>query len=237
MDRTKQPALKSDCFAPAGLAMTKWSMKYSHKFLLLIFFLLTPPLHAALDSNTARQAFEQGLAAKNENRLNEAEHYFKKALEEEASNADYHFELATVFALQENLIAASRELEQAVMIRPDFVAGHFNLGVVYKKRGKFEEARAQFKKAMTLTPPGQSVTPFLMQIASIYEEQGFYDDAESLYKEALEKDYGNAEPRNALETLNERRQASVTQERRSQMAELQNQLMNPRANSKAPRSQ
>lgn len=187
-------------------------------------------------SGSARQAFEQGLISKEAGRLDESERYFKKAVEEEPSNADYHFELANVFALQrdsalhdrdalraqESLASAARALEQTVMIRPDFLAAHFNLGVVYKKQQKYEEARQEFKKGMELVPPGQPVTPFLMQIASIYEDQGFYDDAESLYNEAMEKDYGNTEIRNALETLGERRQASILRERQTQGSRLQN---------------
>lgn len=203
-------------------------------FISSLFFSLFS--HAAFDEGAARQAFEQGLASKDAGRLDESERYFKKAVEEEPSNADYHFELANVFALErdaalhgrdaskakESLASAARELEQTVMIRPDFLAAHFNLGVVYKKQQKYEEARQEFKKGMDLVPPGQSVTPFLMQIASIYEDQGFYDDAESVYKDALENDYGNTEIRNALETLGERRQASAVRERQEQGTRLQN---------------
>ncbi len=201
----------------------------------LMIHLFIPSLHAAFDAGAAREAFEQGLASKNENRLDEAERNFKKAVEEEPSNADYHFELANIFALEwdntryarnplkakESLASAARELEQAVMIRPDFIAAHFNLGVVYKKQQKYEEARNKFKKGMELVPPGQPVTPFLMQIASIYEDQGFYDDAEAVYKEALEKDYGNSGIRNALETLGERRQSAAVRERQEQASKLQ----------------
>lgn len=206
----------------------------------LIFCLSLFPAHAAFDTGAAREAFEQGLASKEAGQLGEAERYFKKALEAEPSNADYHFELANTFAQEhdsalssrdplkakENLASAARELEQTVMIRPDFIAARFNLGVVYKKQRKYEEARNEFKKAMELTPPDQPTTPFLMQIASIYEDQGFYDDAEAIYKEALEKDYGNSGIRNALETLGERRQWSAERARREQASQVQNHWQN-----------
>ncbi len=204
----------------------------------LIFHLslLILPANAAFDEGAAREAFEQGLVSKNAGRLDESERHFKKAVEEEPSNADYHFELANIFALErdaalrgrdalrakESLASAARALEQTVMIRPDFLAAHFNLGVVYKKQQKYEEARNEFKKGMELVPPSQPVTPFLMQIASIYEDQGFYDDAESVYNDAMEKDYGNTEIRNALETLGERRQTALLRERQEQGSRLQN---------------
>ena len=205
---------------------------------LLTFFLgfSISPARAAFDAGAAREAFEQGLASKNAGQLGEAESYFKKAVQEEPSNADYHFELANVFALEydgalhardrlkakEALASASRAFEQASMIRPDFVAAHFNLGVVYKKQQRYEDARNEFKKGMELTASEQPGTPFLMQIASIYEEQGFYDEAEVIYKEALEKDYGNSEIRNALETLGERRQWAAQRERQQQVSQMQN---------------
>ena len=194
-------------------------------YLLFLILSFIPPARSESNSKSAREAFGQGLALKNEGRMTEAERYFKKALEEDPSNADYHFELANIFALERSTLpSAARELEQAVMIRPDFVAAHFNLGVVYKKWGKYEEARAEFKKAMALTPPDQPATPYLMQIGSIYEEQGFYDDAETLYKEALEKDYGNRDIRNALETLNERRASAAQRARREQASQLQSRI-------------
>ena len=232
-------------------------MKRFYYCFLFLYFTFVPvpfPTHAAFDEGlrtpdrqdpgsvpeawapgSAHRAFEQGLVSKEAGQLGEAEYYFKKAVEEEPSNADYHFELANVFALErdaalhgrdslkanESLASAARELEQTLMIRPDFLAAHFNLGVVYKKQQKYEEARAEFKKGMELVPAGQPVTPFLMQIASIYEDQGFYDDAESVYNEAVEKDYGNTEIRNALETLGERRQAAAVRERQSQGSRLQ----------------
>ena len=177
---------------------------------------------AALEEGPAGEAYEEGVENLRAGRLEEAERNLKDALQLQPVRAEYHFELANVYAAQydaflnqgdsaaagEALRAAGRELEQAVMFQPDYVPAVFNLGVVYKKLGRFEEARDQFKRVLQMEPAQPAG---LLQIGATYEEQGFYDDAESTYAEAGRAYPGQPEIAEALRGLDARRQASRDQ--------------------------
>lgn len=186
--------------------------------LIFIFLISTSPAFSAFDAAAAQEAFHEGLRLKDEGSLDQAQREFAKAVENDPANADYHFELANLLAVQhdaaysasenlraaEMLEAASRSLEQAVMVRPDFLAAHFNLGIVYKKQGKYAEAREQFKEVLQMDPNQMSA---YMQIAATYEDQGFYDEAQAVYEETREK-FASQDVQYALQDLGERREAA-----------------------------
>lgn len=175
----------------------------------------------------AEEYFQDALDAREAGALEEAEGYFKKALEVEAGNENYHFELANLYALRydsalkirgreaqdeakELLASSARELEQAVMIRQDFVPAHFNLGVVYKKQARYEDARNQFKKVLALNPDAY---PAMLQVGATYEEQGFYDEAESVYEDVRDRGFMNPDVAYSLQGLAERRARAHEAER------------------------
>lgn len=160
---------------------------------------------------TGQAFYEEGLRFKNEGNLAEAERSFAKALELAPSNHESHFELANVYAERydrlgsskkassaELLLSAARELEQTVMLQPDFLAAHYNLGIVYKRLGRFEEAREEFKRVLELDPRSINAQ---MQIGSVYEEQGFFEEAKDAYRRAWEMDHGNPDIKDAMDHL------------------------------------
>ncbi len=170
--------------------------------------------------------------------VSQAERQFIKALEFEPANAEYHFELANVYASRYDawkalpnhpetqmwLEKAAGELEQAVMFQPDFEAALFNLGVVYKKMGQHEKARELFKKVLILNDKNAAAH---MQIAATYEEQGFYDDAKDAYERARELDYFNPAIQTSLENVDilkdedrERQNSAAMHDRYMRMAGL-----------------
>ena len=165
-------------------------------FLIPLFF-IPSLLFSATNDPAAQKYFQDGLVLKDQNKLADSEQQFKKALEIDPSNPDYHFELANIYAMEHDvyfsskeslksqsmLDAASRELEQAVMVKPDFVMALYNLGVVYKRTKKFERAREQFRKVLELQPNHVNAQ---IQIGLVYEEQGFFEDAEDAYRKARE---------------------------------------------------
>ena len=176
-----------------------------------------------------------------EGTLDESEEQFKEAIQLEPMNSEYRFELANLYAMRhdelwnmkdgagalEKLKASKRELEQAVMTKPDFLPAHFNLGVVYKKLAQYENARAQFKEVLKLD---LSQTPAMLQIGATYEEQGFYDEAQTIYQDLIERYPGHSEFQNALRELAARRQQSqaVETQKSSQRTQfLQSVLSSP----------
>ncbi len=207
----------------------RWGV-YIFFFFSLLFF--SAVASSSAENAAAQQAYQQGVELKNENRFELAEIQLRKALELDPTQAKYHFELANVYALEYDgasrnedagrlLQNAVRELKQAVMYRPDFLPAQFNLGIVYKRLGRYEDARATFKQVLMLDPKNQ--TAALMQIGATYEEQGFYDDAQSLYEEALEKNGSNPDIQEALENL-EKHRSAATHHAQENMAQRFNML-------------
>ena len=176
-------------------------------FLPLIFLAL--PVSLAADAKP-NPVFEQALALKKEGRLGQAEAKLKEALQGDPSNPDVHFELANVLAMRyddrraENpevkkmLKSMARELEQAIMARSDFLAAHYNLGVVYKRQKEFEKAREEFREVLKLDPTS---LPAEMQLGAAYEDQGFFEEAKKGYERAREMDLNNPNIAAALEDL------------------------------------
>jgi tetratricopeptide (TPR) repeat protein len=160
----------------------------------------------------AGDALNEALQLKDEGRYDEAEIKLKEILEFEPSNAPAHFELANINAMQQDyyrqnrneemadlkLKQAAQSLKQVVMIDPAYIPGHFNLGVVYKKQGKYSEARDEFRKVRELAPDDINA---LMQIGMTYEDQGFHDEARVVYQEAQDLQPHNPDVRNALVLL------------------------------------
>lgn len=162
------------------------------------------------DAGAGQAAFESGKQFQAQGEWASAERAFVKAIAAEPSNSDYHLELAMVYAIQYDTVRnspeyktlllerAARELEQAVMFRPQFTMAHYNLGVIYKKQGKFEDARKQFRRVLELDPAAVKAQ---LEIGLIYEEQGFFDDARDAYDKAREMSYFDPDVKAALEDL------------------------------------
>lgn len=166
----------------------------------LIFALLiavTPLPVSALD-DSARVYFLQALKSKQEGDLLHAESLFRKAVNLEPQNPDFHFELGNLFIERNNLRGARMEFEQVVMIAPDRLAAHYNLGLVYRELGMMGEARSQFRKVLELDPSNVKAQ---LQIGYVYQEEGFFEDARQAFETAREMDLTNPEPENALQDL------------------------------------
>lgn len=199
-------------------------------FILSILFFLSPPLFAR-DFTQGGIYFEQAMSFKGQGNFVEAERNLKKALDIEPANPNYHFELANIYAMKFDhystkktnasksvaLSAAARALEQTLMLNPDSIEASFNVGVVYKKQGKYELARERFRQVLEIYP---NLPNAYLQIAATYEEQGFFEEARDAYLQAQTLDFGNSGIRSSLEELKlqkerdrERMDAEYMQER------------------------
>jgi tetratricopeptide (TPR) repeat protein len=72
---------------------------------------------------------------------------------------------------------------------------HLNLGVIYEKKGEYDNALVEYKKASTKIPLA------LFYIGNIYFLKGEYDLAEKYYKETIKRDPLNADAHNNLAWL------------------------------------
>ena len=145
-----------------------------------------------------------------------AERLFRKALDLEPQNPDFHFELGNLYIERNDPVLARIELEQTVMISPNHVPAHYNLGLVYRELGFMGEARDEFQKVLEFDPGNVKAQ---LQIGYTYEEEGFFDDARFAFQRAREMDITDPQPVQALEDLAEferqarQRSASATRER------------------------
>ncbi len=203
------------------------------RMLFMLFCFLNLAVTAAAETAGAipvagQEAFQEAMHFRANGLLLEAENKMLEALQVNPGNPDFHFELANIYAArydqwsktpfhpaaQDLLNQAVYQLEQAVMIRPDNIPPLFNLGIVYKKRAEYENARAQFQKVLELDP--KSVASW-MQIGAIYESQGFFHEAYDAYQKAREIDYYNPEINSAIQDLKDT-EATYVEERRQRDA-------------------
>lgn len=141
----------------------------------------------------------------------------------EPSNAGLYFKLAGVYSAlfdktrkknaqaNEWLARSADALERTVMLQPKHKAAFYDLGVVYKRQGKMEKAREELRRAIRLCDPsvdGYLLAAAWMQIGAVYEEQGFWSEAEEAFLKAREYDYGNEEIQGALMDLKEKKKAA-----------------------------
>lgn len=159
----------------------------------------------------------------NQEQLEESRRLLVSALAFDPGNADYHFELSRVYgALYDESIPEGKkkigetkflnmsqgQLEQVLMIRPNDIPAHYNLGVIYKRRGKMELARAAFQRVIQLAqkdsaPSNVSASAWL-QIGAVYEEQGFFEEARDAYMKAREVGGNSPEVQDALQGIGEK---------------------------------
>lgn len=151
-----------------------------------------------------------------------AERVIQEKLGKEPGNPAYYLELADIYTAlfdrtrkqkgkqsSEWLWKSGDALEKVVMLDPANKVSRYNLGVVYKRQGQMERAREELKKLIRACDPkedGAMLFASWMEIGSIYEEQGFWDEAREAYLNAREYDYTNSDVQAALQDIQQKRQ-------------------------------
>ena len=175
------------------------------------------------DPTAVRDSIGEDLSGKTDVELIGMEREFRAKLGLEPGNADLYLRLSTVYATLfdrtrkqkgnqsvEWLVKSRDALEKVLMIRPEDKVAHYNLGVVYKRLGQMERSREELKKAIRLCEPGEDtylLCAAWLQIGSVYEEQGFYEEAKEAYLKAREFDFGNPDIQEAIRDIDAKRKA------------------------------
>ncbi len=173
------------------------------------------------DPMDVRNAFGEDLSEKTDGELLKMERELHRELSKDPGNADLYYRISNIYAAlfdrtrtkkggqyQEWLMKSRDALEKTLMIRPQDKVAHYNLGVVYKRQGKMELAREELRKTISLCDPEEDaylICTSWLQIGSVYEEQGFFDDAKEAYLKAREFDYGNPDIQEAIRSVNVKR--------------------------------
>ena len=175
------------------------------------------------ESPTVRDPSGEDLSGKSDVELIGMERELRTKLGHEPSNADLYYRLSTVYATlfdrtrkqkggqsSEWLVKSRDALDKVLMLRPEDKVAHYNLGVVYKRLGQMERAREDLRKAIQFCNPQQDVYLLCaswLQIGSVYEEQGFLEEAKEAYLQAREFDYENPDIQEALRDVDAKRKA------------------------------
>ncbi len=208
--------------------------------LLIFVFCFSFPsfLEAQPKENPAEIYFFHALKAKEERRFLRAERLFRKAIEIEPGNPDFHFELGNLYAERNRFEPAQKEYEQAVMISPAHLPARYNLGLIYWELGRMGEAREEFRKVLEINPHHVKAQ---IQIGYTYQAENFIDEARDAFRKAEEMDFSDPGPKAALEDLTlhenklreysklETRQAMQEQNRRAFDLLYRNQPPDPQA--------
>ncbi len=138
------------------------------------------------------------------NRPNKALNMYKKALASEPNNTDIHLKLARTYeqlndfssSLKEYSIALENSSERNDILNslekiwqkkvdeaPNDAENHANLGVVFQKQKRYNEALAEYKKAESLNPSNINTK---INIGTLYQEQKNYNAAINTYNTILQ---------------------------------------------------
>lgn len=179
---------------------------------LILFLNANLPGGLAEQGSPGQDLYQQAMQLSSEGRYPEAEDALTQALRLEPSNADYHFALSNIYAALydawkarpnapqavELLNRLQRSLEQTLIFKPDHLAAHFNLGVLYKRQERYEDARNEFRRVLDLSP---DLAAAWFQIGATYQDQGFWDEAGDAYLRARECGYDPYEINDVLQEM------------------------------------
>ena len=161
-------------------------------------------------SNYKEIAYENlGNIYKNLNNLAKAMDYFKMAIDINPKNPKTHFLYGVMLDEAGNYEAGVEEYNLALQYvdknsdlleilenkwiqdlvkNPNNSQSYVNLGVIYQKKGEYEEAKTQYLKALNLNPDDEVI---LYNLASLFMEQKKNTEALNIYNNILAKNPKN----------------------------------------------
>jgi TolB-like protein len=110
-------------------------------------------------------------------RLAEAHHLARWAVERDADDAMNRFVFGRVLLARQDYAASLGELEEAVSLNPALAIGHCGLGDALSYSGRYAEAFPCFQKAVDLSPHDPQRWAFLAYRALAHVLAGEYEDA------------------------------------------------------------
>jgi tetratricopeptide (TPR) repeat protein len=120
----------------------------------------------------------------------QAEHIYKKILNEQTNNVDIYCNLGFIALKRGKSDEALQYYKKAVRLNPINAASHFNLGVIFQNKGNFEEAISSYQKSLELAPNILTYN----NLGSAFQEKGHIEEAIICYRNAIQLDpnYANA---------------------------------------------
>ncbi|XP_041594857.1 protein O-mannosyl-transferase TMTC2 isoform X4 [Vulpes vulpes] len=145
--------------------------------------------------NPAKAWGNLGNVLKSQSKISEAESAYRNALYYRSNMADMLYNLGLLLQENSRFAEALHYYKLAIGSRPTLASAYLNTGIILMNQGKTEEARRTFLKCSEIPDENlkdphahkSSVTSCLYNLGKLYHEQGHYEDALSVYKEAIQK--------------------------------------------------
>lgn len=130
---------------------------------------------------TAHQWYAEFLSA--QGRFEDSIYQMKRAEELEPLAPIIKADLGTVYNTARDYDRALQQFQQALALNPDFGPAHWWSGQTYALKGRFAEAIAALKKALTLAPHN---TRIMADLAYTYAKSGNKPEAKKILEQILE---------------------------------------------------
>lgn len=145
--------------------------------------------------NPAKAWGNLGNVLKSQSKISEAEIAYRNALYYRSNMADMLYNLGLLLQENSRFAEALHYYKLAVGSRPTLASAYLNTGIILMNQGKTEEARRTFLKCSEIPDENlkdphahkSSVTSCLYNLGKLYHEQGRYEEALSVYREAIQK--------------------------------------------------
>lgn len=131
-------------------------------------------------------------------KLDQAQALVEKAIAAEPGDPEFHFALGMLLAGQNKFAAARKELERTVQLRPADTTALNDLGVVYLRLGREDDAFNCFQRCTKLAPDYDR--PYL-NLAVIYQHRQDNEKGRDILRQFLARHPDNAEVQSALQQL------------------------------------
>ncbi|XP_075065467.1 protein O-mannosyl-transferase TMTC2 isoform X2 [Mixophyes fleayi] len=150
---------------------------------------------SGIQVNPAKAWGNLGNVLKSQSKISEAERAYRNALYYRSNMADMLYNLGLLLQENSKFSEALHYYKLAIGSRPTLASAYLNTGIILMNQERTEEARRTFLKCSeipdeNLKDPNahkSSVTSCLYNLGKLYHEQGQYEDALSVYKEAIQK--------------------------------------------------
>ncbi|MBV9125582.1 MAG: tetratricopeptide repeat protein [Planctomycetes bacterium] len=121
--------------------------------------------------------------------------YIRQALQLDARQAAYHFNLGEVHRALGQAAQAQACYEQALRLKPDHARAHNNLGTLLQDQGRLAEAEACYRQALHLDP-GYAIAA--NNLGAVLLARGELAQARSVLENLLQREPGYVEAHNNL---------------------------------------
>ncbi len=140
-----------------------------------------------LQPNTAKVYRVLGQSLQAEERIQEAEEVFRKALTIEPQASENYAYLAGLLESQQRYQEAVKHYQKAIEINPEFAGAHFKLGQVWQQLGDLLQAADCFYQALKLQPAWASASEHV-RLGTQLVLQTKFDQGYWCYQQAIQQD-------------------------------------------------